>query len=66
MATITYTPNVTGSVKATGKRSFFTRLIDAMIESRMRRAQFEIRRAQAMVGEPKDRLDYAMLPFAGE
>ncbi len=51
---------------ASGKPSFFARIIQAMMESRQRQADREIRRVRAMIGEPKDRLDYAMLPFAGE
>ncbi len=66
MATLTYTPHAVAPIKAPARRSFFSRLIDAMIESRMRRAQVEIRRAQAMVADPKSKLDYALLPFAGE
>ncbi len=46
--------------------SFFGRLLQAMMESRQRQADVEVRRAMALYGEPKDRLDYAMLPFAGE
>ena len=66
MATITYTPHALAPAEAPARRSFFSRLVDAMMESRMRRAQVDIRRAQAMVGEPKSKLDYALLPFAGE
>jgi hypothetical protein len=66
MATLTYTPHAVASVETPARRSFFSRLVDAMIESRMRRAQIDIRRAQAMVAEPKSKLDYALLPFAGE
>jgi hypothetical protein len=46
--------------------SFFSRLLQAMIESRQRQAEIEVRRAMAMYGEPKEKLDYALLPFAGE
>ena len=51
---------------AAAKSSFFGRLLQAMMESRQRQADIEVRRAMALYGEPKDRLDYAMLPFAGE
>jgi len=66
MATITYTSNALAPTEAPARRSFFSRLVDAMIESRMRQAQIEIRRARAMIGEPNEKLDYALLPFAGE
>ena len=66
MATITYTPYAAAPAERIAKPGFFSRLLNAMMESRMRRAQIEIRRAQAMVGEPKGKLDYALLPFAGE
>jgi hypothetical protein len=46
--------------------SFFSRLLQAMIESRQRQAEIEVRRALALHGEPRERLDYALLPFAGE
>jgi hypothetical protein len=48
------------------KPSFFGRFMRAVAESRQRQAEIEIRRVRALIGEPKDRLDYAMLPFAGE
>lgn len=66
MATLTYVPHAVARIEAPARRSFFSRLIDAMVESRMRKAQIEIRRARTMIGEPKEKLDYAMLPFAGE
>ncbi len=66
MATLTYVPHAVARIEAPARRSFFSRLIDAMVESRMRKAQIEIRRAQAMVADPKSKLDYALLPFAGE
>jgi hypothetical protein len=48
-------------------RSLFGRMMDAMIESRMRRAEIESRRVMAMLGQPKfNSTDYAMLPFQGE
>jgi hypothetical protein len=51
---------------AAAKPSFFGRLLQAMMESRQRQANVAVRRAMALYGDPKDRLDYAMLPFAGE
>jgi hypothetical protein len=56
----------TTAVASTGKPSFFGRFMDALVESRQRQAEREIRRVRALYGEPKERLDYAMLPFAGE
>jgi hypothetical protein len=56
----------TAAEAATSRPSFFGRLLQAMMESRQRQADIEVRRAMALYGEPKDRLDYAMLPFAGE
>ena len=69
MSSLTFnSPLAASSVSAAkpAKPSFFARLTEAMIESRMRKAEIEIRRARAMIGEPRDTLDYALLPFAGE
>ena len=46
--------------------SFLKRLGAAIIESRRRRAEIEVRRALALMGEPRERHDYALLPFRGE
>jgi hypothetical protein len=51
---------------AEAKPSFFGRFLHALAESRQRQAEREIRRVRALYGEPKERLDYAMLPFSGE
>jgi DNA-binding FadR family transcriptional regulator len=48
------------------KPSFFKRLVAAMAESRRRQAEIIIRQHLALRGEPRERLDYALLPFAGE
>ena len=66
MATITYMPHAASPAERVAKPGFFSRMLNAMMESRMRRAQIDIRRAQAMAAEPKSKLDYALLPFAGE
>jgi hypothetical protein len=69
MATLAFNTSAfaeTNVETASAKPSFFGRLLKAMMESRQRQADIEIRRAMALYGEPKDRLDYAMLPFAGE
>jgi hypothetical protein len=69
MATLAFNTSTfaetTGETAVT-KPSFFGRLLQAMMESRQRQADIEVRRAMVLYGEPKDRLDYAMLPFAGE
>jgi hypothetical protein len=67
----TATMNTAASLEAAAQTtetrpSFFSRLLQAMIESRQRQAEIEVRRAMALHGEPKERLDYALLPFAGE
>jgi hypothetical protein len=51
---------------APAKPGFFSRLGAAMMESRRRKADIEVRRALAAYGQPAERLDYALLPFAGE
>ena len=69
MATLAFnTSTFAGAAAKTiaAKPSFFGRLLQAMMESRQRQADIAVRRAMALYGEPKDRLDYAMLPFAGE
>ena len=69
MATLAFTTSTFSETKdetAATKSSFFARFLQAMMESRQRQADIEVRRAMALYGEPKDRLDYAMLPFAGE
>lgn len=48
------------------RRSILGRVIDALAASRRRKAEIEIRRCLALRGEPRDRHDYALLPFAGE
>jgi hypothetical protein len=55
------------SVKATPARpSFFSRVLQAMVESRQRKAAIEARRVMALLGQPREELDYALLPFRGE
>ena len=69
MSSLTFNPSLVASgVRAAKpvKPSFMSRISEAVYESRMRRAEIEIRRARAMIGEPRDHLDYALLPFAGE
>jgi hypothetical protein len=69
MATLAFNTGTfaeTAAKTVAAKPSFFGRLLQAMMESRQRQADIAVRRAMALYGEPKDRLDYAMLPFAGE
>jgi hypothetical protein len=66
-ATMNTTAALDAAIPTTETRpSFFSRLLRAMIESRQRQAEIEVRRAMALYGEPKEKLDYALLPFAGE
>jgi len=61
-------------IRSGSRRDFFLRAISdrlgkigvAMMASRQRRADIEIRRVMALRGEPRERFDYALLPFAGE
>ena len=67
----TITANAAAALEAVAddrpaRPSFFRRLGDAIVESRRRRAEIEVRRALAIMGEPRERLDYALLPFRGE
>ena len=48
------------------KPSFFGRFIKAVMAANERRAEIAIRRHLALIGEPRERLDYALLPFRGE
>ncbi len=52
-------------VQAT-KPSFFKRLVAAVMASNQRRAEIAIRQHLALIGEPRERHDYALLPFRGE
>ncbi len=38
----------------------------AVMASNQRRAEIAIRRHLTLIGEPRERLDYALLPFRGE
>jgi hypothetical protein len=51
---------------AHSRKSFFGRILQAMIESRQRKAEIEARRVLALIGQPREELDYALLPFRGE
>ncbi len=51
--------------KASGP-SFFGRFIRAVQDSNRRRAEIAIRQHMALIGEGRERLDYALLPFRGE
>ncbi len=69
MATLTFNAAshaASRTVATEGKPSFFSRFLSAVAESRQRQAEIEIRRVRALLGEPNEQLDYAMLPFAGE
>ncbi len=69
MATLTFNPlslAESGSEATEAKPSFFSRFLGALAESRQRQAEIEIRRVRALYGEPNEKLDYALLPFAGE
>ena len=49
------------------KLSFGKRFVAAMIASRQRQAEIEIRRVRAMVGDKANaQIDYALLPFSAE
>ncbi len=48
------------------KPSFFKRLVAAVAASNERRAEIALRRHLALIGEPRERHDYALLPFRGE
>jgi len=68
MATLTIEPTL--SFKAapraqTVRPSFLKRLVDAMIASRQRRAEIEIRRRMPLIGGPLHNNDYALLPLGG-
>jgi hypothetical protein len=65
MATLAFNTSSFAETTST-KPSFFGRLLQAIMESRQRQADIAVRRAMAQYGESKERLDYAMLPFAGE
>ena len=67
----TVTANIAAALDAVSaerpaRPSLLRRLGNAMIESRRRQAEIETRRILALRGEPLDRQDYALLPFAGE
>jgi hypothetical protein len=72
MSTLTFsntdfaTPSRKASTPAT-KLSFGKRLVNAMIVSRQRQAEIEIRKVRALIGDKANaKIDYAMLPFSGE
>jgi hypothetical protein len=49
------------------KQSFGKRFIAAVMASRQRQAEIEIRKAMALHGDKEiAKIDYAMLPFRGE
>jgi hypothetical protein len=49
------------------KKSFGQRFMAALIASRQRQADIEIRKAMALYGDKSAaKIDYAMLPFRGE
>jgi hypothetical protein len=48
------------------KLSFGKRLVAAMVASRRRSAEIEIRRVRMMLADSNVKIDYAMLPFSGE
>ncbi len=50
----------------TTKPSFFKRLVAAVMASNQRRAEIAIRQHLALIGEPRERHDYALLPPRGE
>ncbi|MFM9975079.1 MAG: hypothetical protein ACKVON_10970 [Beijerinckiaceae bacterium] len=54
------------AAKTASQPGLFARLIDAMIVSRQRKADIEIRRHRAIMDHKSSNLDYAMLPFSGE
>ena len=68
MATLTFTPISQTAADRTEpvKPGFFTRLLNAVIASNRRRAEIELRRHLTLIGEPRERMDYALLPFRGE
>jgi hypothetical protein len=71
MATLTFTNQTvqhlsTSDARIQSRPTFFGRVLQAMIESRQRKAEIEIRRSQAVVGDRKQNLDYFLLPFSGE
>jgi hypothetical protein len=46
--------------------SVLHRLMDAVVESKRRRAEIEVRRVRALVTDNALTTDYAMLPFSGQ
>ncbi|MGL5116007.1 MAG: hypothetical protein ACRC7C_11855 [Beijerinckiaceae bacterium] len=72
MSTLTLNPTArlgrnTAEVSVpSGRRSIFTRIVDAIAASNRRKADIEVRRILAMRAERKPDVDYALLPFAGE
>ena len=54
------------SVSPAEKPSLFASLVEAIMTSRKRKTDIEIRRMRAVVEDTKLQLDYALLPFAGE
>jgi hypothetical protein len=65
--TFTQTSSTKAAVPVSGsKPGFGQRLMAAMIASRQRQAQIEIRRVQFLVQDKSNKIDYAMLPFGGE
>jgi hypothetical protein len=70
MTSITFDSATIASTKSlvvtVTKPSILTRISQAIMTSRQRKADIEIRRMRAVVEDGKMRLDYALLPFAGE
>jgi hypothetical protein len=71
MTTLTASASALGlsgkpAAKSAAKPGFFGRVMAAMIESRQRKAEIEVRRVRALIEDSKPRADYALLPFAGE
>jgi KaiC/GvpD/RAD55 family RecA-like ATPase len=56
-----------GTKSAAVRPGIFQRVLNAVIESKRRRAEIEIRRVRAIIEDKKATVpDYALLPFAGE
>jgi hypothetical protein len=72
MSALTFSSNefATPAIKvasAVTKQSFGKRFIAALMASRQRQAEIEIRKAMALYGDKEIvKIDYAMLPFRGE
>jgi hypothetical protein len=73
MATMTYdigagaaTSGTTAQKDVVKRKGLLARLIAAMQESRMRKAEIEIRRVRALIGDNDVSYQHALLPFRGE